>query len=218
MLRFAHMQDSLAAHTKVYIAQNVHLKEFLRRGLINYSALAREVCRHVGVPFSRGAVMATSRYAERISKQRSYEKKLELILKKAKLTIRARMLVAGVQRDNDRRRVTALHTAVKAAGDDLTVIEGFSMLSLTTPAKHKTLVRSIFKDRIHTLLDNVAQIALETGSSAMFTPGLSGYVLGRLSGVEINVIEEYTCAGEHLLVIAEEDLPAALEALGSGKN
>lgn len=207
------MKNSLAQQTKNYIAENQHLKELMRRGLINYTALAREVCERVGVPFSRAAVVAASRYAEKLGKQRSYEAQLEQVLKKAKLTIRGRMLVAGVRRDDDRKRITALHAAVKEAGDDLTVIEGLSTIALTTASKHKTLVRTVFKERIHTLVDNVAQLALETGKDAMFTPGLSGYILGRLSGHGINVIEEYTCAGEHLLVVSESDLPRVLEAL-----
>lgn len=213
MLHLSHMSESIASVTKTYISQSQHLKEFIRRGLINYTALAREICARSQVPFTRAAVVAASRYAERLQKQRSNDQKLEQILRKAKLTIRGRMLVAGVRRDGDRKRVTALHTAVKADGDDLTVVEGIAMISLTTASKHKALVRSIFRERIHTLLDDVAQITLETDSSAMFVPGLSSFVLGRLSGVGINVIEEYTCAGEHLLIVSEKDLPRALAAL-----
>lgn len=207
------MSESLATLTKTYISRNAHLKELLRRGLINYSALAREICTQHRVPFSRAAVVAAARYAQRLKGQRSQEQQLRRVLKKAKLTIRGRMMVAGVNRDHDRRRISALHSAIKEAGDDLTVIEGLSTWAITTGSNHKTLLRSIFKERVHTLVDKVAQIVLETGKDAMFTPGLSGYILGRLSGAGINVIEEYTCAGEHLLVVAEADLPAALRAL-----
>ena len=213
MLYLAHMNDSVASQVKRYISQNAHLREFVRRGLINYSALAREVCHEMQVPFCRAAVMAASRYAERLSRQGSEDRKFAGILRRAKLTVRARMLVAGIRRDTDRRRVAALHAAVKEFEDDLTIVEGFSMLSVATASRHKQLVRSIFKDRIHTLLDEVAQIVIETRKEAMFTPGLSGYILGRLSGAGINVIEEYTCAGEHLLIVMERDLPGAIDAL-----
>lgn len=207
------MRDSIAAQTQHYIAQHPYLKECIKRGLVNYSALAREVCGTLGVPVTKAVVVAASRYARRLSKQRSHERQLESVLRRAKLTIRGRMLVAGVRRDEDRRRITALHSAIRDAGDHLTVVEGLEMVSLATDSSHKALIRSTFRGRVHTLLDNVAQVALASSTQAMFMPGLSGYVLSRIASFGVNVIEEYTCAGEHLFIVQESDLPKVLQAL-----
>ena len=61
---------SVAAKVELYVSKKPYLKEALAEGVVNYSALARKICREKGIESEDAVKAAVSRYEDHVSRQR----------------------------------------------------------------------------------------------------------------------------------------------------
>lgn len=205
--------ESIAQRVAKYVRAEPVIEEALVLSIINARALARKILPRANAAQLASAAIAIKRLEKRLSRRKTTEKKIRDILTKSKLVVRNRMMVVAIKRDYDYRRYLALQSALKERGEEVTIIEGFQMLTIITGSEHADAVRKVFGKQISELHRNVSLIMLLVGREAMYTRGFSAFVLSILSRAGVNVLEELTSSGEHLLVVEESDLMLALNTL-----
>lgn len=92
---------STAAKVELYISKRPYIKEALAEGIVNYSSLARKICRHEDLG-SEGAVKAAvSRYQDFVSDQRKRKKsEVRDILKNSSLSVQSNISVEKSQKSD----------------------------------------------------------------------------------------------------------------------
>lgn len=199
--------------TQQYISERPSVKDCLTRGLINYSALAREICREHKIRKLPAVVVACRRYRGRIKQSSSRDRAIRSLISHAKLRVHSKMAVATISKPRDYSQLLEIQANVRTRRGDLTFIEGDEAVTLVTNADFLTLIRERLKGQI---LDEQAGLALLTmifSRKIETTPGVVSFIYGRLAEAGINLIDEMSCWTDVIMVIEEEDLPRALQAL-----
>jgi hypothetical protein len=183
-----------------YLAARPAIVECLRLGIVNYSALAREI----GPSSARDAlVQALRRYKGRLKRERGTEERLARVLQKVEVVIRTNVTLyqlARVLSDAERlklleyRQTRFLH---------LFECESRSIVVCVSEAAHE-LPASVRSDG--STVSSLAQVSLRHSVDVAKTPGVLARLLGILAQHEILVVETVTCVGEQFLFVESRDV------------
>lgn len=201
-----------------YVHQRPSVKECLQRGLVNYSALAREICEVEGVKQFDAVLAACRRLRPRLRGLASHEKAVTKLVKEAKLGIRSRMIVAILEKQRAMERVAQFQLAVRGKRGDITTIEGETSITIITNESHADLIRTSFRSAVRKLTSGVAQITMLFPERIEHTPGVVAHIYNLVRERSVNILEEASCWTDLMLVVNEEDLAATLAALESHRS
>lgn len=204
---------NVAKMTQEYIGSHASVKECARRGLVNFSALAREICTEHGLDRFEAVLAACQRYSRRLQGQVSQERRVLALLRRAKIQVNTKVSVFNVDRPKDLEPLFALQREMKQAGESFALIEGREGMSLVVGNEYSDDITEAFKGRVKKVSTDVVQITMIFDRKIETTPGVVAYIYGRLADSNINVLEEMSCWTELMMVVEEEDLPRALRLL-----
>ena len=211
--RSSSKSPSVARQTAEYIAKNPSIKECLRRGLVNHTALAREICSEYRIDKIDAVVMASTRYAARIQKQRSHENDLRQMLSRAKILVSTKVLLATWDRSVSLNSLLTLHNHVIKKGGELTIVEGHRLITVFTEHEFADEIRRLVGRNIKMMLKDLVKITLLLPEKVIFTHGYAAYMFKLIADQGINMVGDVTSTAEHIFVINEKDLDLALSAL-----
>ena len=191
---------SASERVRAYLAARPSIVECLRLGIVNYSALAREI----GPASARDAlVQAISRYRGRLKRERSVEHRLARILDKVDVVIRTNVTLYQLSRaltDSERLRITerrrcAFLNMFECEARSIVVCSADSVQDVPASVRASG-----------TLISSLSQVLLRHSVKVAAMPG----VLARLHGIfaqhDILVVETVTCLGEQLLYVESRDV------------
>lgn len=196
-----------------YVLEHPAVRDCLAQGLINYSALARQICKRYDIKSFDAVLMACRRYARRIKTTPSNERKILELVRSAKLRIRNKILVAIIERPKQFTKLAQLQGEIRADKGDINVVEGEEMVTIITNAEYESLIKTQLKPHIKRITTGLVQIAMLFDLNIETTSGVVSYIYGLLSEHGINVLEEMSCWTDLIFVIEEADLPKAMKAL-----
>jgi hypothetical protein len=197
-----------------YVSDHPSVKDCLRRGIINYSALAREVCTHFGIDKFDAAVIALRRLHRRTKGSESREKRIMQLIRRAKVRVRTKIMVAIATKPRDFEKVYRLQREIRLAGGDFNLIEGEDTVTIITNDEHGPELRLLFRTSLRKLSTKLVQIALLFDKELETTSGVVAHVYGLLADSGVNVLEEMSCWTDVMIVIEQRDLTKAMKALG----
>lgn len=209
----SYKNQSIAEKTISFIAEQPSIKECLKRGLINHTALAREVCRSKGISSIDAVVMASTRYATRIKKQSSRETELRKMVSAAKIIVRSKVILAAWERSKNLTALIALHNQIRKQNGDITIVEGHNLITVFTEEEFLPEIKETLGKELKVLLHNLVKITLLLPEKVTFTPGYAAYMFNLIASRGINMVGDVTSTAEHIFVIEEKDLAEALAAL-----
>ena len=185
--------DNISQLVWLYVKRRPFLKEILRKRIVNYSALARNISEEaLGSPRHANAVkMALVRLSHKISRsEEDLEGKILDVLRRSSLSIRTKVAVVITSRE----------------------IEGLKYLSY---AESRGIVTYVIEERelekvgrSRTILStetNLNLISIHSPIELEGTPGVIAHILDALSGEGINIAEFLSCYTDTLLVIKQAD-------------
>lgn len=196
-----------------YVSLNPSIKDCLKRGLINYSALAREICRTRETKKFDAALVACRRLANRLKDQSPADRRAISLIERAKITLKNKVITAIVEKPRDYDRLYGLQKSIKAQRGDVTVIEGADALVIVSSQEFVPEIKETFKNRILKLSTGLTQISMVFSEKLETTPGVVSFVYGLLAENNINVLEEMSCWTELMLVIDAADTAKAMKVL-----
>lgn len=207
---------SIATITQQFITERPAIRECLQKGVINYSSLAREICRTSKVDNFEAVVVAARRYASRLTRLAIKGSKAYALIKAARIRVRTRMCVMIVEKGKDFDRVHQLRKMVKENRGDFNLVEGEDCLTVIVNDEFMPTMREIFKGRIIKTASGLSQITMIFDRAIENTPGVVARVYTMLAERGINILEELSCWTDLLLVLDEKDTSRALSILQEG--
>ncbi|MBN2246635.1 MAG: aspartate kinase, partial [Candidatus Aminicenantes bacterium] len=195
------------------------LEEGIRRGIINLSALAREMKPDLEFilfkELSEGAVvMALNRIAGKMNQQaiKNPDKKKiigDLIVRSSlsEFTYRISDITTEKQR-------TLLKETQKDRGQFVTITRGIDQLTIIISASFNNLVQKIFKDEPFVRqIDDLASITCKLYDDVIFVPGIFYTILKLLAWENINVIEVVSTYTEFTIILERSQVDQSFSIL-----
>jgi len=202
--------------TEKYINEHPSIKDCVRKGLINYSALTRKIVEDSNLEIKKNfdaILIACRRYFRKVRKGKLLEDKVKDILKQSKLGVKNKIIVALVQKDVYFGHLLELHKMVKNKAEVFDVIEGSSTMTLITAEEFKDSIKKLFKNKIIKITENLAEVTLKSSKDLEETPGVIAYLTALLAGNGINIIEIMSTWTDTLFVISEDDIAKVMDVL-----
>lgn len=184
----------------LYVKQRPFLKEMMRQGIVNYSALARKVSADAfGGRASQNALkMALIRLGAKIGAQEAdLEGKILSLLKKSSMAVRSKVAVVISKKD----------------------IEGLRFLSQANSGRNVTYIveerelEKIPRKSLWKVEENLNLVVIESPEELEETPGVIAHILGALASEGVNVVEFISCYTDTLLVLRQSDTQKAYRIL-----
>lgn len=204
---------NLSRLTQRYIRSRPSIGECIDRGLINYSALAREICETEGVKAFDAVLVACRRYYAKRKPQIQRDKKIMTLIRKSRLRVRNKLLVAVIEKSKAFEKALDLQVLVKKQRGDFTLIEGEDTFTVITNSEYLDSIKEMFAGKIRRITKDLAQITMLFDDSIETTPGVVAYLYRLLAEHSINIREEMSCWTDVMIVIDEKDISNALEVL-----
>lgn len=194
---------STTRKTKEYINRHLTVKDCLKRGLINYSALARQISKNLGKEGNFDAVLVASRrYANQLV-LKDQEKDVLALLKKSRTKVRTGLC----------RFVLEPHTHLSDHIIPIHFIKSNLGITIITDDEDYDELRKIYG---HNILDSrrgLAEISIITGKQADETVGLTNYLSGILASKDVNILTVIGSHKDDVFIIEQKDLSKVLDLL-----
>jgi len=194
--------ESISELVWLYVKQRPFLKEVLRQGVVNHSALARKISMEAfGTKKHQNAVkMALIRLGERMERlDCDLEARILAVLRSSSMVLKSKVAVVIAKRE----------------------LEGVRTLSQVKSGRHMTYIieqrelERIAPKALWKREDNLNLITIESPEELEDVPGVISHILGSLASEGINVVEFISCYTDTLLVVRQADTERAYRVLSS---
>ncbi|MBW2975258.1 ACT domain-containing protein [Candidatus Woesearchaeota archaeon] len=199
-----------------YINEHPCIKDCMRKKLINYSSLTRQIAGDLGLGLEENfdaILIACRRYFRKLGKEDVLEKKIIDILKRSKLEVKNKIVVVVVRKDIYFNHLIELHKEVKKKAEVFHIIEGSSTITLITALEFLEEIEKLFKHKVLRVTKNLAEINLKSSEDLEKTPGVIAYLTTLLAENGVNIIETMSTWTDTLFVISEEDIAKVMGVL-----
>ncbi len=208
---------SITRMTHDYIAKHPSVEESLRRGIVNYSALAREIAVHYSIEQIDAVAIACRRYANRNRLQDSPRIDAVELLRRARLKVRTRLAMATIATPTDWRVVPQLREVLQLRHFHLTSLEGDSNTTLITECEAMPVLEATLRGQvaIKQSSEKIAQLVLTLDTTSTAIDTFMSYIFSLLRHAQVRILEASASSDELMVLIPEAELPASLATLNS---
>ena len=212
--RAAPAQASSAQVVREYIDAHPSIKDCVRMGIINLSALARQVMRDEGIKSEEAALIACRRY-ELDPRQKINEEAILRVLRRSKLEIRTKVAIITVRPSwHIFAKLEKAMNALRGTNHPLHVIQGTASVTVITDGAVAKEIQGILgeDDTIKTM-HGLVELVVTSPDVIEDIPGILAYLATALSSKGINFLEVISCYKDTMFVIEEGDMVSAFETL-----
>jgi len=202
--------------TEQYIAEHPSIKDCLKKGLINYSSLTRQICKDSDLDLKKNfdaILIACRRYHRKIGKETVLENKIIEILKDSKLEVKNKIVVVLVEKDIYYGHIIELQKEIKKKSELFHIIEGSNTITVVTSHEFLINIKKLFKNKIIKVTEDLAEVTLKSSEDLENTPGVIAYLTNLLAENGINIIETMSTWTDTLFVISEKDIAKVMGLL-----
>lgn len=202
--------------TEKYINEHPSIKDCVRKGLINYSALTRQIGKDINLELKKNfdaILIACRRYFEKVKKEKVLEDKIINILKQSKLEVKNKIVVVLVEKDVYYGHLLELQKEVKKRAELFHIIEGSNTMTVITSNEFLDNIKKLLKNKIIKITENLAEVTLKSSEDMEQTPGVIAYLTTLLAENGINIIETMSTWTDTLFVIDEKDISKVMGVL-----
>ena len=201
--------------TESYIDSHPSIKDCLKKRLLNYSQLSRQVIRHSSLKADDfdAVLIAARRYLRKLSKFTPVEDKIKGLLASSRIEIKNKIAVAVIEKHIYTDDLLELEKKIKTARNVFYAIEGTDAITVITAANFLPVIRGRFKSAVVKSWSELALVAISSPVEIEETPGVFSYLCSLLSDRGINVLETMSCWSESLFVVYEAEIARVMEAL-----
>lgn len=202
--------------TEQYISEHPSIKDCLKKGLINYSSLTRQLCKDSDLDLKKNfdaILIACRRYHRKIGKEAVLENKIIKVLKDSKLEVKNKIDVVLVEKDIYYGHIIELQKEIKKKSELFHIIEGSNTITVVTSHEFLGVVKKLFKNKIIKVTEDLAEVTLKSSEDVENIPGIIAYLSTLLAENGINIIETMSTWTDTLFVIAEKDIAKVMGLL-----
>jgi len=202
-----------------YVNFSPSIKDCLKEEVINYSDLSRKIIKETQLKQKDfdAILVALRRYARKINGLPSFEKRIQNVLSKSKLTITNRVGVIVLEKHIYSDDLLALEKKIKKARDVFYAIEGTGVITIITAEYYLEEIHKTFRANVIKEWVGLALIVISSSEDIEEIPGIYAHLATLLSQKGINVYETMSCWSETLFVVAENDVSRSISTFGFSK-
>ena len=212
---------SISRQVEGYINSHPSIKDCVKNGLVNYSALSRQAMAKLGIPKNNfdAVLIACRRHYDKLkNQQEGFEERILRIVRGSKLEIKNRRIVIVLEKGISQSSLARLENKIKGRGESLTVVEGSSSITLVTSEEFAADIRNNFGNQTIKTAKNLVEVIMKSPRGIESTPGVLAYLTSLLSENDVNLVEAMSCWTETLFVVEESSIPVVMKIFGSGKR
>ena len=214
------MTKSTARIVEDLISEAPLLEDYLARGLINQSALARSLMPRIKKeldkePNPQAAMMAIKRYSSRAEKQQ-YLKAIKKVLAGCTLNLKSGVTDIAIElKGNLFPILNELSKKVKPErGEVLSFVQGFAEAAIIIDDKYADfLLSQLNKKDVLVVEKDLIVLYLLAPPEFWDVPGVIAYVTNQIAGRGVNLIDIVTTQTELLFILKKDDATVAFETI-----
>jgi hypothetical protein len=202
--------------TESYLQQHPFVKECLKKGLINYSSLARQICNDLGLEVKKNfdaVLIACRRYRTKIEAEASKQDRVLAILRQSKVEVKNKIAALVLENSIHMPNLLEIERKAKNQGEVFHIIEGISAITVITSEDFLPSIKSAFRNSIIRENKMLAEITLKSPIDIETTPGLISYLYSLFGENNINIFETMSCWTDTIFVIEEKDIARVMGLL-----
>ena len=202
--------------TEQYISEHPSIKDALKKGLINYSKLTRQIADELDIDLKKNfdaILIACRRYYRKVKKEETLEKGILDILKRSKVEVKNKIIAVVLDKSIFFESLLNLGKEIKKKGDIFHIIEGTSAITIITSEEYADKIKKLFKNKIIKLNDKLVEITLKSPTEIENIAGVVPYLYSLFGEHGINIVETLSCWTDTIFVVEEKDIAKVMEVL-----
>jgi len=201
--------------TNDYIFRHSSVKNCLKKGLINYSALARLIADDIGErkkTSNEAILIAARRFKEKLKKDEDIEKTIIEKIKESNTEIKNNIVVFTLEKNIYPDSLIDIEREIKKEKALFFSVEGTKTITLIIQRQNLDLIEKRFKHNIIEKKENLSLITIAMKDTGKI-PGIVSYISTILFENNINIEEFMSCYDDTIIVIRSEDIPKIMQFL-----
>ncbi|HUR70256.1 MAG TPA: hypothetical protein VM370_13510 [Candidatus Thermoplasmatota archaeon] len=205
---------STAAVVRDYIDMHPSIKDGMRMGIINLSALARKIMDEKGIRSEEAALMACRRY-ELDPKSRINEEAILKVLRRSKLEIRTKVHTMTVRPSwHMYGKLEKLMSAMRGRDHNLHIIQGTASVTFIMDGHvAKEVSEIVGEEEILNEGKDLVELIVNSPDVVEEVQGVVAFLSSSLSSRGINFLEVISCYKDTMFVIEQKDMMPAFDTL-----
>jgi len=210
------MIKSTTELTVEYIKEHPQIKNCLKKGIINYSALARLIARELEIEkkTSKEAILiAARRFEEKLKTEISNERKIKTLLTKSEVGIKNKINVLILDTTIDIDSIIEFQRKVKKENGIMYILEGTDNYTIITQEKYLDKLEHKLNKGIIKLHKDLAIIDFKSPEDIEKITGVISYLTSLFAENGVNILEFLSCWRDTIFIIDKKDINKAIDLL-----
>lgn len=202
--------------TEGYIAEHPFVKDCLKKGLINYSSLTRQICLDLNLDAKKSfdaVLIACRRFYNKIKSEATAEKKILEILKNSKIEVRNKINAIVLEKGIFFPNLLEIEKEAKKSNETFHIVEAATAITIITSDDFAKKIKQIFRNKILKENENLVEVVLKSPKELETTAGVISYLYSLLGENRINIVETLSCWTDTIFLVEEKDLSRVMELL-----
>jgi hypothetical protein len=198
-----------------FIDSHPNVKSCLKKGMVNYSALSREIIKDSNLEKRNfeAVLVACRRYAEKARLPAGQEKHIIALLRKSSFEIKNKVCVVIISNAVPFSSIIELASEITKERSLFHLIEGSETFTIISEQKFYQKIIQRFKHRMIDEKKDLVEIMVKMPKEIEQVPGITGYLYSLFGENDINILETMSSWTDTLFVIEEKDVEKAMRIL-----
>lgn len=209
------LMPSTTELTQEFILEHQSILDCLKRGVINYSALARVIGKELGIQKKasmEAILIAARRFKDKI-KGPVLDERIAGLFRAINIDIKNNIVICTLDKNVYPDSLIEIEKAIKREKELFFSIEGTKTITLIIQKKNTNLLERRFKNNIIKKEENLSLITLSHTPSVEGTPGVLYHLFNLFFEHEINIEEFMSCHRDTLIVVQSKNIPKLMKFL-----
>lgn len=210
------MEKNTNELTKEYINEKPYIKNCLKKGLINYSSLARHISEELGIEkkTSRDAILiAARRMHEKLNEEVRKEKEISKILSDSEIEVKNKIIVVILEKNINFDKIDEIQNQIKKDYGLSYVLEGSDNYTLITQERYYSMIEKKMRYKILKKNGRMVLINIKTSEKIESVPGVISYLTSVFAENGVNIYEFISCWRDTIFIIDSKDLNKTMNFL-----
>ncbi len=205
---------TVAKLVRDYVESHPSVSDALKMDVVNYSALARLICRELGIRKAEAVLAACRRFP--VDRLKGYkEDAVKRVLRRSRVESRTKMatitVIQGidvlqrlgdlVEELLDENRICRL---IQVSRGTVIIVDDDSVPRFTKKLRAAQVIE---------VRRNLVELAVTSPESVEETPGLFAFLAGALASRGINIVQAMSCYTDTIFILERDDMTAAMNVL-----
>lgn len=210
-------ERSTAEIVREYIDLHPSIKDCLRMGILNLSALARRIIAEEPEVTSEDAALIACRRYELDPQSRLVEEDILAVLRSSKLEIRTKVTTLTVRPSwHIFRKLEDAFNLLQGSNAALHVIRGSAGVTIITDGAYADdIVELVGEDQVLERRSDLVELVVTSPTAIEDTPGTLAYLSTTLASRGINLLEVISTYKDTIFVLEKDQMVPAFETLNT---